>query len=265
MHEIANRRGDPARPAKTLVLILLTSAAAPAFPGGSGRYSLDPALDTAVALPGAAAFLAGELLTRRTPATADPFGWPDEGWTATYDPDLDRIGDVTSVAAVAALPLLLDALTPREVRTIAAMYAECAMWTMGLKNLLKAAVPRPRPYMLRADTPADLLGDDERMQSFPSGHTAFAFMTASFLATVYRPESGSPAAGILVGASAFGLAGATAVLRVASGTHYLGDVLAGALLGSAAGYLVQRLHERRSEGAWAFAARPDGFSISYAY
>lgn len=63
--------------------------------------------------------------------------------------------------------------------------------------------------------------------SFPSGHTADAFAAATFLQQRYGARWGVPA---------YALAAYTGWSRVDAKQHYWRDVLAGAAIGSAAGY-----------------------------
>jgi membrane-associated phospholipid phosphatase len=69
--------------------------------------------------------------------------------------------------------------------------------------------------------------------AFPSGHTSTAFFTATWL-TLENPKW-------YVAAPAFFWAGLVGHSRNYHGVHYLTDVLAGAILGSATGYLVWRV------------------------
>ncbi|MFH1059482.1 MAG: phosphatase PAP2 family protein [Pseudomonadota bacterium] len=88
-------------------------------------------------------------------------------------------------------------------------------------QVLKHLVGRPRP---RLALPAweyfgPTLSSD--LHSFPSGHAATSFAVAGLIAAQY-PRLAAPL---------YGLAGAISLGRVASGSHYLSDVLGGALLG----------------------------------
>src|SRR5690606_29717337 len=78
--------------------------------------------------------------------------------------------------------------------------------------------------------------------SFYSGHSALAFTAAMTGSYLYALGSDDERAKAVVWALQFTLASATANLRVRAGKHYYSDILVGALLGCAAGYLVPALH-----------------------
>lgn len=74
-------------------------------------------------------------------------------------------------------------------------------------------------------TTHELRPDGGNHYSFPSGHTAQAFAAATFLSEEYKHRfSWMPYA-------AYGVAGATGLLRIANNRHFIGDVLMGAGLG----------------------------------
>ncbi|HBG46352.1 MAG TPA: hypothetical protein DDW94_05110 [Deltaproteobacteria bacterium] len=100
-------------------------------------------------------------------------------------------------------------------------------------HLIKAAFERPRiahgadamGYLLQNTSVFDYSG---RFNSFPSGHSAASFALAYVLAKKFpRFAVFFYAAAVLV-----------AIARVGLGSHYPTDVLAGALLGLGAGYLI---------------------------
>jgi membrane-associated phospholipid phosphatase len=127
-----------------------------------------------------------------------------------------------------------------------AVYAEALSWTAAAKDLLKYLIPRARPYaysMSAAEMDSGLLGDAD--ESFPSGHTAYAFCAATVLTCLeLRYGQGQAATPYIVG-GAYALATSVAVLRVCAGKHFITDTLAGAALGSGIGLLVTELHLRR--------------------
>ncbi|WP_418210585.1 phosphatase PAP2 family protein [Bacteroides zhangwenhongii] len=82
----------------------------------------------------------------------------------------------------------------------------------GVVNTLKRTTNVERP-------------DGSNRHSFPSGHTATAFMTA----TMFNKEYGHKSPWIGVGA--YGMATATGLMRMANNKHWLSDVLTGAGIG----------------------------------
>lgn len=67
--------------------------------------------------------------------------------------------------------------------------------------------------------------DGTAKNSFPSGHTATAFMTASMLAHEYGHISP------WISCAAYTVAAGTGIMRIANNRHWAGDVLAGAGIG----------------------------------
>ena len=134
--------------------------------------------------------------------------------------------------------------------TYGIMYTQAFLLTSGTKNLLKAGVSRWRPYTYddsyRAGT-AENEGNDDYYNSFPSGHTAYAFLGASFLSTTFRREFPESRWKTPLTAAAYGLAGSVGVLRVLSGEHFFSDVAAGAAIGSLWGAVIPYIHRNQSE------------------
>ena len=210
--------------------------------GGSAAFELKLPTDLAVGLSGASAFTLGQVLP--APETGTAFGWWDEALVANYQPTLDTVSDLTSLAALAAFPLLLDTWDVPNLTTLGVLYAEAGLLAVGLKDLLKATVKRPRPWATLAPYPNDLEAE-KAFVSFPSGHTTVAFVSAGLATAVIWRGEDPEALKWAVTAGSFSLATATAVLRVAAGQHYWSDVLAGAALGSAVGFAVPWLHTAR--------------------
>jgi membrane-associated phospholipid phosphatase len=165
-----------------------------------------------------------------------------------YDDGLSK-ASLGCLGAELLLPGVLAAYAGGdELLGCAAAYSESLLWTYAAKNGLKRAFPKARPYERYATELTGGLYEDSG-ESFPSGHAALAFCAATSFAVL----SGSlipdrPERPWLVGGG-YALAVGVAALRVGAGEHYLTDVAAGALLGSAIGYAVTVLHLRASEGA----------------
>lgn len=113
--------------------------------------------------------------------------------------------------------------------------------TYGITMGLKAIIKRPRPYIQYAD---DLVPvTTERSFSFPSGHTSFAFSTATSLCLQYpRWYVVTPA---MLWACGIGFS------RMYLGVHYPTDVASGALIGILSAYITfqiqQRLEQQKEE------------------
>ena len=85
--------------------------------------------------------------------------------------------------------------------------------TMGMiVNTMKYSFKEKRP-------------DSNTRNSFPSGHTATAFMGAEFLYREYRDVSP------WIGYAGYAIAAITGYLRIYNDRHYLNDVVAGACIG----------------------------------
>ncbi|HLP11555.1 MAG TPA: phosphatase PAP2 family protein [Flavobacteriales bacterium] len=90
-----------------------------------------------------------------------------------------------------------------------------------LSTTLKYTIKRTRPY----DTYADIIAkDNPHTFSFPSGHTTFAFATATSVALIERKWYYT--------IPLYGWAICVGYSRMHLGVHYPGDVFAGALIGT---------------------------------
>jgi len=113
--------------------------------------------------------------------------------------------------------------------------ASSVIWTRLLIQIPKYAFQRERPAD-EGDNAYAFHGPlgSYRHNAFPSGHTATAFAAAAYLRGV-RPFNKS-----WPGQAATVLAAGTAIQRLRSGEHWLGDVVAGALFGQACGGFLAR-------------------------
>lgn len=106
-------------------------------------------------------------------------------------------------------------------RMLAADVFSIALMT-GVVNTLKTSTQVERP-------------DGSNRHSFPSGHTATAFMTATMLTKEYGQKSP------WIGIGAYTAASATGLMRMANNKHWLSDVMTGAgigILSTEIGYLL---------------------------
>ncbi len=171
----------------------------------------------------------------------------DRSLMFSYNKTLDMISDY-GVYAFLALPIISLAGNIKDGNawlTYGIMYGEAFALTFGTKDLLKNAVIRYRPYMYSGGVPDGLM--DDYYNSFPSGSTALAFLSAGFLSATFSAEYPDSKWKIPVIAGAYTLAAGIASARIISGSHFITDVLAGAAIGSLYGWVVPLLHKKQNK------------------
>jgi membrane-associated phospholipid phosphatase len=122
------------------------------------------------------------------------------------------------------------------------MMANAVAFTQVTVEWTKAWVHRSRPIMYTAQA-SSVAGDRDNRRSFPSGHTATAFAVATSYAIMAHQQHLPHATrnDILLFAGAAGVGS----LRVAAGRHFLTDVLGGAALGAAVGWVTAKVFPTR--------------------
>lgn len=118
-----------------------------------------------------------------------------------------------------AAGILWSVLTPESALPYLAAASLAFATEVTLYSLLKRTIRRPRPFRRLRGVRYLMAPPDEF--SFPSGHTAGAFLMALVLCAAF-PVLALPA---------FGWACLVGFSRVYLGVHYPGDVLAGMVLG----------------------------------
>lgn len=182
------------------------------------------------------------------PLTINEF---DRSATQRYSPGAAKLSDVFMYSSmVAPLSLSLTEMGSKEPLTVTTMHLETLLLNGGVTYLMKNVFRRTRPFVYNDDPriPDSLRMSRTARRSFPSGHTSTAFASMVFLATVYGKMNPDSSSKDLVWAGCLATAGVTGYLRYAAGYHYPTDILAGAALGSFAGWLVPQLHEIDQDG-----------------
>jgi membrane-associated phospholipid phosphatase len=132
---------------------------------------------------------------------------------------------------------------PARARGNLAVLANAAAWTAAATEWLKVGVHRARPALYQ-DGAVQAAAEATNRKSLPSGHTSIAFATAVSYTTLARrqrmPHATRNSLLLLGGATGVG------ALRVLGGRHFSTDVLAGAALGAAIGWIAARLHPTTS-------------------
>ncbi|MHC6203417.1 phosphatase PAP2 family protein [Breznakiellaceae bacterium SP9] len=168
----------------------------------------------------------------------------DRGMIFAYNKPLAIFSDVTLYALMAA-PIVSLAGNIKDANvwvTYGIMYAETFLLVYGTTEIAKDSILRYRPYCYLGDIPSGK--ENDYFKSFPSRHTALAFMSAGFLTTTFFTEYPDSSWKIPVSAIAYTLAAGVGAGRIISGSHFLTDVLAGAAIGSVYGWLIPALHIR---------------------
>ena len=230
---------------------------------------LDPLKDGFILGGGVAAALGSELFLRTR--SAPGLGSIDKSRVNTFDRFLffphSAVLDTSSsvlMGVMIASPAVFGLLLPSDQAvSLAVVYAEAFTYSYFTKNMLKYFFPRYRPYVYSDGKQNSTLLSSEDYDSFPSGHTTAAFTAAAF--STYAFDVYFPDSPLLVpfGLANFGLATLTAVFRVGSGMHFTSDALAGALIGTAFGYILPRLHTKTSTGKspFTFLVLPGGVAL----
>lgn len=182
---------------------------------------------------GSLLFLLMLLILVSSPLFAE--NWFDEQFVYPYNEHISLASDITSALTMVAPATFLFAAPSSDWVGIGFTYAPTFLASYSVRTLMKNTITRQRPYQLpgHSDSGTDPSDHDK---SFPSGHTLMAFSSAAYMQTVfslYYPDSPYKKA---VTATTWALAATTAVLRVASGNHFVTDVLAGAAIGSILGF-----------------------------
>jgi membrane-associated phospholipid phosphatase len=161
-----------------------------------------------------------------------------------YSPASAALSDVLLLTAATAPGLLLFDSGIRDGKwTVPAMYAESMLLTVSITTIVKAATQRYRPFIYNDRAPIEMKLDPDARQSFFSGHTSVTFAAASFVSSVYAAYNPDSRMKPYITLGMYGIAAVTAYLRYDAGKHFPTDILTGAVVGTAIGYFVPKLHE----------------------
>ncbi len=148
--------------------------------------------------------------------------WDAPRWLRVYAMAATRSGDGWLWYATGLAVLFWGG--DHRIAALAAAGLSCGLSVL-IFLWLKRIGGRPRPCHMEPHCWAKLLPPDQF--SFPSGHTMTAFALTISLASFYPAITGA----LLFCAFSIGLS------RILLGMHFLSDVLVGALIGGAIGYL----------------------------
>lgn len=126
------------------------------------------------------------------------------------------------------------------------LYGQTIAINAMLAQAAKHLVQRPRPYLYNQSAAARAYAREagtDAYKSFYSGHAALSFGAAVTGAYLIGASGESRAARAVAWGAGLMVASTTASMRVRAGKHFYSDVVIGAVIGSAVGYLVPTLHD----------------------
>ncbi|GAB5465919.1 MAG: hypothetical protein Kapaf2KO_13550 [Candidatus Kapaibacteriales bacterium] len=141
---------------------------------------------------------------------------------------------------------LINFKDPQKLRPLESPWIPVFFTTTGLNLITKTAFRRYRPYAYDTLNIEKDLKNKDASFSFYSGHTTESFSAAVYSSMMYEfLDYPSQFRGLvwLINLSA---ATATGILRIGSGNHFPSDVLVGAIVGSAIGWLGPTIYNRYS-------------------
>jgi membrane-associated phospholipid phosphatase len=174
------------------------------------------------------------------------FGSLDEVVKRNFSDRAAMLSDATlAVTIVTPVLLQLPGGWNRDTGERLLLHAQAISANVFLQSLTKYLVQRPRPYNYHSDPRvgewAHEAGKDSHA-SFYSGHASTAFAAAVAGSYVFASGAADREIKAMVWLLEMTLASTTAQLRVRAGRHFYSDVLTGAVVGSAIGFLVPALH-----------------------
>lgn len=247
---------------KLFIFTILLSLPASAF--CDSVFELDLVTDISIGAGAVGLFTISQILNSQAgiPADLNSINPIDRGFMAPYSKTLDNISTIAAygVLIIPVTSVLYEIDFPDKFITYGVMYAEAFLLTFGTKDLLKALVSRYRPYFYLGSVP---IGEEEEyFLSFPSGHSSFAFLGATFLSYTFSLEYPESEWKVPIIIASYSLASLIGAGRLASGNHFLTDVISGAAIGSFWGWFVPFMHLKSDNEDVKIIPSPAGVSFS---
>ena len=168
----------------------------------------------------------------------------DRSAAGKYKPELSDISDIAigTMAIGTLTPLLLHSKMRDDIKTFGVLFVETMALSTALTRVSKTYISRIRPHVYSTTSTYQQKSEWAPYKSFFSGHACQSFAMATFLASTYPNGPGKKYVCIGV----YSLATAIALLRYESGAHFPTDLLTGAAIGTAIGYLIPKMHRTSS-------------------
>lgn len=143
----------------------------------------------------------------------------------------------------------------------AIVLTETVLLSQLATNILKYSMRRARPSQYVIETDVTL---SEEQLSFPSGHTSSVAAAATAYTYAFAERHPNDGMRYVVGGIGAALTIATGYARAQAGRHFYTDVIAGAALGVAIGYLVPWLHRMSPDDTVAQTNRQGSPMLTFA-
>ena len=169
----------------------------------------------------------------------------DRAATYNWSPSASELSDILLLTSVLSPFLLFSSSAVwNDGGTYTIMYLENFIWSFSLPHLAKGTLTRYRPYVYNDEVPEEQKLSPDATLSFFSGHSTYAFSSAVFLSTTFAKYNPDSSLKPYVWGSSLLLAATVGYLRFIAGMHYPTDILTGAIVGSAIGFLIPLIHEQ---------------------
>jgi membrane-associated phospholipid phosphatase len=149
-------------------------------------------------------------------------------------------------SVLAPFLLNLDNKVNNEFIQFATIYSEVLLLNNAITNIVKVNTKRIRPYAYNEEIPIIAKTNKDIKKSFFSGHTSNAFAMFVMSAKMYSDYFPDSKFRESVWLAALSIASATGIARYYAGKHFPTDIIAGAVVGSAIGYLIPEIHKNKS-------------------
>lgn len=183
-------------------------------------------------------FLVDQLTLGMQNSRADQLSFVTQNWSGYIAAATPPIISTALVVAGKISPV--NALILMAVDMV--ILLESVAWNGTVTEAARLIVQRPRPFVY--NDPKGMGVNPAHYTSFFSGHTSFAAVTGLFL--VFTLIGRGASRRWIVGSSIYAscMIILTGIFRVMAGRHFITDVLAAALAGSAVAFTIAKIHRK---------------------
>ena len=168
----------------------------------------------------------------------------DRGATYNWSPSSSDWSDVLLAASILSPLILFTSEAVRDdIGTFSTMYLQNILTTYSVSHLPKGTITRYRPYVYNEDVPEQIKQKVDATHSFFSAHTSVSFASSVFLSCAFSKYNPDSNLNPYIWGTTLILATTVGYLRYASGEHFPTDIITGAVVGSAIGFLIPFLHK----------------------